>query len=664
MNNLSNISLGKDGNINKKVQFLLNNDFKTEKINRVKSMNSIKLKRIFKRSNKRNEKKIKIKNFLTHDSLNHLQSMFKNNKLIPFEEYNKIIDKNMLDYKFVETDDKRIIKKNRKNYDANDYDQNNTNGEDEEVKNREISNNKHKLSRNISEPRYKITIKDYNFYKNPNDSLNTINNNNEIFNEINKDCLARQRILCINNIRNNSSFSYKFKFKMPKIKIFNSSSKIPSEIPVINLANNNDYFNNKRQSQTKDKHVEEELKLFAYYKYSSKNFPEGKEQFGLCTKGKNLFLTGGLSANMKQMNIWSLNMETLEWNKLMLKTSTYSRYGHTSVYFQNKIYFYGGTHKIEKSSIPASFELFSLTDKAFIQSNVKNSPSKRKNHIAEIIGNSMLIHGGIDEDNHVLDDCHLLNLQQMNWSAPMISLLNRWPKVFGHSSCLVVPSSILSSSAFNIYKFPDVDPLIKKTRKNIHRGLYIFGGKTKEINGITNNLWILLLGQQPLQWIKPETKGIPPSPRCFHSMNFYEKSRYIIIHGGRNDDLSSSCALNDTFILELTNLNWLKVHLYSTVNDFHVISRFGHNSSIFANKLIIFGGMNNNNYIGSSLFIINLDLNFPQLLKAAQLSANLSLEKDINSNEKDSKNIMQDLPKDLQKYELGIISNCSLPPIK
>ena len=94
------------------------------------------------------------------------------------------------------------------------------------------------------------------------------------------------------------------------------------------------------------------------------------------------------------------------------------------------------------------------------------------------------------------------------------------------------------------------------------------------------------------------------------------------------------------------------------------ISRFGHNSSIFANKLIIFGGMNNNNYIGSSLFIINLDLNFPQLLKAAQMSANMSLEKDINSNEKDSKNIMQDLPKDLQKYELGIISNCSLPPIK
>ena len=95
-------------------------------------------------------------------------------------------------------------------------------------------------------------------------------------------------------------------------------------------------------------------------------------------------------------------------------------------------------------------------------------------------------------------------------------------------------------------------------------------------------------------------------------MNFYEKSRYIIIHGGRNDDLSSSCALNDTFILELINFNWIKVNLYSILKNFNVLSRFGHNSSIFANKLIIFGGMNNNNYIGSSLFIVNLDFNFPK----------------------------------------------------
>ncbi len=661
MNYNSNISLTKDGNLNRKIPSL-NNNYNSAKLDRIKSMKNLKLKRMKKRNNIIIEQKTKLINLLTNDSLNHLQRMVNNDKLMPFEEYNKIIDKNMLDYKTLETDEKKIIKKNIKDDELYDFEQRNTPKKIEEVKNREIPKSKHTLSRNYSKPQYKITIKDYNYYKNPNDSLNAINNNNEIFNEINKDCLARQRILCINNIKNFASFSNKFRFKMPKIKIFNSTTRIPSEIPVINLGNNNGYYKNQRQSQSKDNQTDDDgnIKLFAYFKYPTKNFPEGKEEFGLCTKGKNLLLTGGLSAYMKQMNIWSLNMETLEWNKLMLKSSTYSRYGHTSVYYQNKIYFYGGTHKIEKSSIPASLETFSLADKTFTTFDSKNYPGKRKNHIAEVIGNSMLIHGGIDEENHVLDDCHLLDLQHMKWQTPMISL-SHWPKVFGHSSCLVVPSNVISNNAFNIYKFPDDSHIVKKSKKHIQRGLYIFGGKTKEINGITNNLWILLLGQQPLQWIKPETKGIQPSPRYYHSMNFYEKSRYIIIHGGRNDDLSSSCALNDTFILELTNLNWMKVNLYSTVKNFHVISRFGHNSSIFANKLIIFGGMNNNNYIGSSLFIINLDLNFSNLLKSA---ANLTAETEMNLNKRNSKNIKHNLPLELQKYELGIISRCSLPPIK
>ena len=93
----------------------------------------------------------------------------------------------------------------------------------------------------------------------------------------------------------------------------------------------------------------------------------------------------------------------------------------------------------------------------------------------------------------------------------MIINNNKSPKVYGHSSCLVVPDNIIASNAFNIYKFPDTDYLSKKNKKNIIRGIYIFGGKSKEINSLNNNLWILLIGQEPLQWIKAETKGIQPS---------------------------------------------------------------------------------------------------------------------------------------------------------
>ena len=522
---------------------------------------------------------------------------------------------------------------------------------------------KKNLIRNKSEPYYKVTIKDLNYYKNPFESLNAINNNNDIFNEISKDSILRQRILFDNQVKNYENYSMKFKVKMPKIKVQDLTSKIHGEIPVINL--------NKKDK--KDKKLEEEslpkiqkfvgeIKLFCYFKYPPKIFPEGKEQFGLCSKGKYLYLSGGLSTYMKHMPIWSLNMETLEWNKLPSTNFTNCRFGHTSVIYQNKIFFYGGRIKVEKASMLVGLEIYSLNENIFLSSNIKGGPNKRRNHIAEVIGNCMLIHGGIGEDNEILDDCYLLNLQQIKWMSASLIPYGPSPKVYGHSSCLVIPYNILNNSKFNIYRYPDLDYYNKSQKKNkIERGLYVFGGKTKETDGLTNNLWILLLGQKPLQWVKIDTKGNPPSPRYFHSMNYYEKSKYIIIHGGRNDNLSSSSGLNDTFILDLLNFNWIKIQLYSNIHNFKIISRFGHNSSIFANKLIIFGGMNNNNYIGSSLFIINLDFHYSTILKTAE---QIMIENLQNADEKESKKMIQKLKKELQKFEIGVVSPVNLPPIK
>ena len=139
------------------------------------------------------------------------------------------------------------------------------------------------------------------------------------------------------------------------------------------------------------------------------------------------------------------------------------------------------------------------------------------------------------------------------------------------------------------------------------------------------------------------------------------KNQNIIIHGGRNDNLSSSSGLNDTFILDLLYFNWFKVQLYSNIHGFQIISRFGHNSAIFDNKLVIFGGMNNNNYIGSSLFIINLDFHYSTLLKTAE---QIMIENLQNIDEKDSKKKILKLKKELQKFEIGVVSPIKLPPIK
>ena len=40
------------------------------------------------------------------------------------------------------------------------------------------------------------------------------------------------------------------------------------------------------------------------------------------------------------------------------------------------------------------------------------------------------------------------------------------------------------------------------------------------------------------RWIGIDFKGIAPTPRCRHTMDFYEKQRLLIIYGGENQAMS------------------------------------------------------------------------------------------------------------------------------
>ena len=135
----------------------------------------------------------------------------------------------------------------------------------------------------------------------------------------------------------------------------------------------------------------------------------------------------------------------------------------------------------------------------------------------------------------------------------------------------------------------------------------------------------------------------------------------MIIHGGRNDSVSDNSALNDTFILDLENLEWMEVNLYFQLSKFKVLKRCAHQGVVFSNKLIILGGMNNNNYIGSALFIVNLDFNFSN----NQISIEKMMIKELeNKNDIESKRKLIRIKSDLKKNQLGLVTNVSLPEIK
>ena len=516
-------------------------------------------------------------------------------------------------------------------------------------------NNSKELSSKNEESNLKIIVSEPD-YPNPYQSLGVIKHNNHIFNEISKDYLYRQSDLFNKQIINIQKYEHKHRIKMPKIQV--GSSNIGFEIPVVDLTDKKS-----KDISSSLPHIPQSgiLKLLAYYKYPNKNFPEGREQFSVFLRNNEIIISGGICSNMKSLAIWSLNLEKLEWKKLQTNGLISNRYGHTGIVFQNKLILFGGKTKYLNMSYLCGLDIYSMPDYSFNSPSVgKLSPETRKNHIAELLGNQMFIHGGLNESNEILNDCFLLTLNTLKWNICTISKYTPAPKLYGHSSCVVIPHMLLFHHKFTIYSYPSLEPG-KVSNLLKEKGIYVFGGKSKEEGGLSNQLWILITGKKPMEWVQPETKGKPPSPRYFHSMNYYEKGNFLIIHGGRNDNMSDSCALNDTYIFDLENFEWANIILYSQLNSFKVLNRCGHQSVIFGNKLIIVGGMNNNNYLGSTLLIVNLDFSYQSQPKTLEEITIKQLEEkdDYESHKK----IMK-IKNKIKKSQLGVVTNINLPPIK
>ena len=103
-----------------------------------------------------------------------------------------------------------------------------------------------------------------------------------------------------------------------------------------------------------------------------------------------------------------------------------------------------------------------------------------------------------DSDNEILNDILFLNLNPLSWVNPYINNYLSMQKVYGYSACLIIQTQILLQYKFNIYRYQDEEHKDKTTNKIKERGLYIFGGKTKDEGELSNDLWVLALGQKPI----------------------------------------------------------------------------------------------------------------------------------------------------------------------
>jgi hypothetical protein len=150
----------------------------------------------------------------------------------------------------------------------------------------------------------------------------------------------------------------------------------------------------------------------------------------------------------------------MEWTKLETENlPPLIRYGHTGCVYNKKLYLFGGKAKMEKYTLLCDLEIFNLQEKSWSSPlvNTKTTLQLRRNHIAEIIGHHMIVHGGVSENGEYLNDTFLLSLNgSLKWTTCIINDDTPGPTLAGHSHCLVLPHDFKYNPRMHIYKYPEL----------------------------------------------------------------------------------------------------------------------------------------------------------------------------------------------------------------
>ena len=249
---------------------------------------------------------------------------------------------------------------------------------------------------------------------------------------------------------------------------------------------------------------------------------------------------------------------------------------------------------------------YHFVDKSFI---CRDRWQFRYNHISHLVGSQIIVHGGLDEENKILNHCFIMNLNPFKLVYCSVDINHQPPYLHGHCGAMAIPSDTLNNQRMTVYKMPEM-PFGKSVNLKLkEKGWYIFGGRTNK-NKLSNDLYLATIGQKPIKFMLKETNGKKPSPRYDATLNFYEKGNHLILFGGRNDAISDLYALNDLYILDLFSFDWIQVRLYNTDPRMKVVKRCGHCSILYDDKLFVFGGMNSGSFVGSALFVVDLDFDY------------------------------------------------------
>ncbi|RIB03666.1 hypothetical protein C2G38_2224381 [Gigaspora rosea] len=259
-------------------------------------------------------------------------------------------------------------------------------------------------------------------------------------------------------------------------------------------------------------------------------------------------------------------------NLFIVKTTSFvpiSRYFHTSVLIENKLYLLGGINSNEIFYLNVSLPLD--TEKLLWTNLTNNAPIPINNSFAT----TSCVGGQNNQTIFLFDNDNNLN-------------------------CIIIYTFNTINQEWNIPTIKNSDQIIS-VKQNINAAcdpngkMYIFGGYNSKFKKFYNDMYVLDSLKLSWQYLAPLSTIIQPTVRSGYTATLLPNS-FIIYIGGTNDDseFNNEIDMNDISIFDTNSGTWTSMTADS--DDVTIQARKFHTAVLISDGLIvIYGGTSNNN---------------------------------------------------------------------
>jgi hypothetical protein len=203
----------------------------------------------------------------------------------------------------------------------------------------------------------------------------------------------------------------------------------------------------------------------------------------------------------------------------------------------------GGTVRIGESTTRLNGDVYLIDIRNYEVNRLnykENSyPQPRRLHAACLVGSTMVMYGGLDENNRALSDVWLFSTKGRAWTPPTVRL---------HGITDDFSSGLAGHGMVTVPK---------ESGSTCRTLSYIFGGYSPEY-GESDHFYSLEVYELIVSVVRIEGKGTPPAKRFNHSMNYLSRFPSIVIYGGKTME---NLHFGDMHVFDLNNITWIRVEI-------------------------------------------------------------------------------------------------------